>query len=724
MTQLPDGLDQTGKGEEDMPKINVLPREVAELIAAGEVIERPSSIVKELVENSIDAGASDITVEIQYGGVRYLRVTDNGCGMSAEDAPTAFLRHATSKVQSAIDLDRIGTLGFRGEALASIAAVAHVELLTKTCDSEVGTLVKISGSQLEEVSEAGCPEGTTIIIRDVFYNVPARLKFLKKDVTESNAVASIVDKIALSHPDISVSFIRDGKQIYRTPGNGDLLGTIYTVLGRDFAKSMLPVDYRLGQVGVSGFVCRPMAARSNRTMQHFFVNGRYTRTKTCGVALEEGYRGAMMVGKYPSCVLMLTLPCDQVDVNVHPAKIEVRFVSEKSVFDAVYFAVKSALSQDGKLAETGTARSEANLLSPFADSEKSEQPLLGSQKTDKPVFSTMTAQQYRAMSGADAQDTRPALRNSGAKVQIREEWLPPKRGEVILDVEADPADFEQPDRFAAKDRRDAELEKKMRQRAQSDSPTIPKAVSVAKPAPVPAEDRLDTAPKKPVSAVQPESDLAPKTTVSPEADILPGYAPVQAQAQERETVSMDYKVFGEIFSTYILCRIGDEFVLIDKHAAHERILYNRLKSQGETLERQMLLSPVPVSLSREEHQFALEHREQLLNLGFEADDFGGTSVAVRSVPALMVEVSPGELFLDALEGLFRFHAGVTAADEILHRMACRSAVKGGDHNTMQELEQVVRTIIQDENVRYCPHGRPVMVRFTRRELEKLFGRIQ
>ena len=274
MTQLPDGLDQTGKGEEAMPKINVLPREVAELIAAGEVIERPSSIVKELVENSIDAGASDITVEIQYGGVRYLRVTDNGCGMTAEDAPTAFLRHATSKVKSAVDLDKIGTLGFRGEALASIAAVAHVELLTKTCGSEVGTLVKISGSQLEEVSEAGCPEGTTIIIRDVFYNVPARLKFLKKDVTESNAVASIVDKIALSHPDISVSFIRDGKQIYRTPGNGDLLGTIYTVLGRDFAKSMLPVDYRMGQVGVSGLVCRPMAARSNGTMQHFVVNGR------------------------------------------------------------------------------------------------------------------------------------------------------------------------------------------------------------------------------------------------------------------------------------------------------------------------------------------------------------------------------------------------------------------------------------------------------------------
>ena len=708
-----------------MPKINVLPREVAELIAAGEVIERPSSIVKELVENSIDAGATDITVEIQYGGVRYLRVTDNGCGMTAEDAPVAFLRHATSKVQSAVDLDRIGTLGFRGEALASIAAVAHVELLTKTCGSDVGTLVKISGSQLEEVSEAGCPDGTTIIIRDVFYNVPARLKFLKKDVTESNAVASIIDKIALSHPDISVSFIRDGKQIYRTPGNNDLLGTIYTVLGRDFAKSMLPVDYRLGQVGVSGFICRPMAARANRTMQHFFVNGRYTRTKTCGVALEEGYRGAMMVGKYPSCVLMLTLPCDQVDVNVHPAKIEVRFVSEKSVFDAVYFAVKSALSQDGKLPETNTARSEANLLSPFADPEKSEQPLLGNQNPDKPAFSTMTAQEYRAMTGQSTPKSQLTASVPGVKVQVREEWLPRKRGEVMLDVEADPADFEEPARFSAKDRQDAELNRKMQQRAAASRPSASEKAPKEQPVPEQSESKPDvTEPEQTAIPLQqpvtePETD---ETDDLPE--MLPGCEQPSVQIENKETFPTDYKVFGEIFSTYILCRIGDEFVLIDKHAAHERILYNRLKSQGETLERQMLLSPVPVSLSREEHQFVLEHQQLLLRLGFEADDFGGNSIAIRSIPALMADVSPGELFLDALEGLSRSHAGVTAADEILHRMACRSAVKGGDHNTTEELERVVQTIIQDENVRYCPHGRPVMVRFTRRELEKLFGRIQ
>ena len=718
-----------------MPKINVLPREVAELIAAGEVIERPSSIVKELVENSIDAGATDITVEIQYGGVRYLRVTDNGCGMTAEDAPTAFLRHATSKVKSAVDLDKIGTLGFRGEALASIAAVAHVELLTKTCGSDVGTLVKISGSELEEVSEAGCPEGTTIIIRDVFYNVPARLKFLKKDVTESNAVASIVDKIALSHPDISVSFIRDGKQIYRTPGNNDLLGTIYTVFGRDFAKSMLPVDYRLGQVGVSGFVCRPMSARANRTMQHFFVNGRYTRTRTCGVALEEGYRGSMMVGKYPSCVLMLTLPCDQVDVNVHPAKIEVRFVSEKDVFDAVYFAVKSALSQDEKLTET-PARRQGNLLSPFAEQEKSEQTVLGNrQKENKPAFETMTAEQYRAMtqkeeSGSKLPSAEPV---PGKKVQVREEWLPRKSKEIMLDVEADPADFEDFPRVSAKDRREAQLTSQMRQRIaeEATSKKVAKLPDIPVQQPQLSEKQItgiDTAQTQAIEKHSEKEDLqqclaVPEQENTENQEVLPGSFEV---AREEKTVSppVDYKVFGEIFSTYILCRIGSEFVLIDKHAAHERILYNRLKSQGETLERQMLLSPVPVSLSREEHQFALENQDKLLQLGFEADDFGGSTIAVRSVPALMAEVSPGELFMDALEGLLHSHSGVTAADEILHRMACRSAVKGGDHNTTEELERVVQTIIRDENVRYCPHGRPVMVRFTRRELEKLFGRIQ
>lgn len=711
-----------------MPKINVLPREVAELIAAGEVIERPASIVKELIENSIDAGATEITVEIQYGGVRYLRVTDNGCGISAEDAPTAFLRHATSKVQSASDLDRIGTLGFRGEALASIAAVAHVEMLTKTCGAEAGALVKISGSEVEEVSEAGCPDGTTIIVRDVFYNVPARLKFLKKDITESNAVASIVDKIALSHPEISVSFIRDGKQSYRTPGNGDLLGTIYTVLGRDFARAMLPVSYRSGEVSVSGFICRPMSARANRAMQHFFVNGRYTRTRTCGVALEEGYRGAMMVGKFPSCVLMLELPCEMVDVNVHPAKIEVRFVSEKTVFDAVYFAIKSTLMKDGQLGEGKAAGKKENVLNPFSNPEKSEQPslLLNPKPSDTEHFSTMSAAEYKKAAAEEAPQEK------GAKVQLREEWLPRKNRENMLDVEADPADFDDlPKRVSRKDQQETLLRQQFHEKAEKTLPKNdpPKAYTSE----LPDADELPDDPSvlKFASPHPYQSGTsALKEPFEPKEEPVLIQMPATPQpVREKETpeekeAPASFEVFGEIFSTYILCRIGEEFAFVDKHAAHERIRYNRLKSQGETLERQMLLSPVTVTLSREEHEFALEHKEALGRLGFEADDFGGSTVAVRSIPALMADASPRDLFLDALSGLMDRHTGVTAVDEILHRMACRSAVKGGDHNTRAELEELVKTIVEDENVRFCPHGRPVLLRFTKRELEKLFGRIQ
>ncbi|MEG2597427.1 MAG: DNA mismatch repair endonuclease MutL, partial [Oscillospiraceae bacterium] len=322
-----------------MSTIHVLPKAVSELIAAGEVIERPASVVKELIENSIDAGATAITVEIQNGGVRFIRITDNGSGISADDAPTSFLRHATSKVTDASDLDCIGTLGFRGEALASITAVSKVEMMTKTATAELGTYVKICGSELQEVRETGCPSGTTITIRDIFYNVPARLKFLKKDVTEGNAVSGIVDKIALSHPEIAVKLIRDNKVTFHTPGDGKLLSAVYTIFGKEFAQNMLPVEYEYGGVRVTGLTGKPMFHRANRAMQHFFINGRYAQSRTCSVATGEAYRGAMMIGKFPACVLQLEMPFEQVDVNVHPAKIEVRFVNEKAVFDSVYFAV-------------------------------------------------------------------------------------------------------------------------------------------------------------------------------------------------------------------------------------------------------------------------------------------------------------------------------------------------------------------------------------------------
>ena len=698
-----------------MPKINVLPREVAELIAAGEVIERPASIVKELVENAIDAGSTAVTVEIQHGGVKYLRVTDNGCGIEREDAPKAFMRHATSKVRDASDLDSIGTLGFRGEALASIAAVAHVEMMTKVRGAAAGTLVQVSGSEVVGVSDAGCPDGTTIVVRDVFYNVPARLKFLKKDATESGAVASIVDKIALSHPEISFSFIRDGKQVYRTPGNGDLMGAVYTVLGRDFAKGMLPVDYSSGGVRVSGFICRPAASRSNRSMEHFFVNGRYTRTRTCGVALEEGYRGALMVGKFPSCVLMLSMPCELVDVNVHPAKIEVRFQSEKAVFDAVYFAVKSTLLKDGELAPKPASHNTASpVTSPFAAPR-------GNRSPPKPAFAEMSAAEFQKKFG----QKEPPPEKPGARVQLREEWLPPKNRETGLDVEPDPQDFAELFRPAAEKppespppRPEPALPASRQQKIAS--PTAYRVGTVLDPA---LDVEEDFGPEEAEPAAEPTAEPIAEPSAEPAlppADEPAAAAPAPVSQPEPPAVT----VFGEVFSTYILCQIGEEFVLIDKHAAHERIRYNRLKAEGETLSRQLLLAPVTVNLSREDHQLALENQEALLKLGFEAEDFGGNTVIIRSVPAVMADASPAELFEDALSGLARSHRGLTAVDEILHRMACRSAVKGGDRNSREELEALAKRVASDEEVRYCPHGRPVMIRFTRRQLEKMFGRIQ
>lgn len=701
-----------------MPKINVLPREVAELIAAGEVIERPASIVKELVENAIDAGATAVTVEIQHGGVKYLRVTDNGCGISRADAPQAFLRHATSKVRDAADLDAIGTLGFRGEALASIAAVAHVEMMTREKGAVSGTLVRVSGSEVEDISDAGCPDGTTVVVRDVFYNVPARLKFLKKDVTESGAVASIVDKIALSHPEISFSFIRDGKQAYRTPGDGDLMGAVYTVLGRDFAKGMLPVEYTAGGVGVSGFICRPAAARANRSMQHFFVNGRYTRTRTCGVALEEGYRGALMTGKFPSCVLMLTMPCELVDVNVHPAKIEVRFQSEKAVFDAVYFAAKSALLKDGALAPASDGRDAARpVTSPFYGRAGGEQTVL----PQKPAFTEMTAAEFRKKFGKKD----PPPEKPGARVQLREEWLPPKNRETGLDVEPDPQDFAELSRPAAEKPPESpppcpEPALPASRQQKIASPTAYRVGTVLDPA---LDVEEDFGPEEAEPATEPATEPTAEPIAEPAVEPTAGPAAAASPPVSRPEPPA-VTVFGEVFSTYILCQIGEEFVLLDKHAAHERIRYNRLKAEGEVLSRQLLLTPVTVGLSREDHGRALENREALLKLGFEAEDFGGNTVILRSVPAVMADASPEALFLDALEGLSRSRPGLPAVDEILHRMACRSAVKGGDHNTPAELEALVRRVASDPEVRYCPHGRPVMIRFTRRQLEKMFGRVQ
>ena len=686
-----------------MAVIQVLPREVSELIAAGEVIERPASIIKELVENAIDAGSTAVTVEIQGGGIRYIRVTDNGCGMSREDAPRAFLRHATSKVGTAEDLDHIDTLGFRGEALASISAVAHLEVLTRPAGEDVGTRVKLSGSELEEVEDCGCPPGTTMVVRDIFYNVPARLKFLKRDVTEGNAVASIVDKIALSHPEISFQLIRDGKMLYRTPGDGELMGAVYTVLGREFARSMLPVDYELGNISVTGFICRPMGARAKRSMQHFFINGRYTQSRTCQAALERGYDGSMMTGKFPTCVLQLKMPSDQVDVNVHPAKIEVRFVDEKAVFDSVYFAVKSALSAEEQLTAPAVRHPVQEPLSSLTPPAPSAQMPKKAAPPSRPEKTPVSASVPSVPQTKVSEQEKPVFAAEpvpGARIQVKEEWLPPHRTEVKLDVEPDPEDF-------------------------FDLLTIPSQVAAGGDS-----YRLSASPepqKEKVAVPKEKEPEVPVPSAQKEAELPVIAAPEIALPEDPALLVPDQKpeIFGEIFSTYILARIGQELVIIDKHAAHERILYNQLHGKYEQLNRQLLMTSVQVPLSRAEHEAVLEQIPLLQKLGFEVEDFGGSTVVLRAVPAMMSEESPAALFQEVVAGIMEAgRHSVGALEEILHRMACRSAVKGGDVNRPEELVKLVETICADEQVRYCPHGRPVMIRYTRRELEKLFGRIQ
>ncbi len=623
-----------------MPQINLLSKEVSELIAAGEVIERPASIVKELVENSIDAKATAITVEIQNGGVRFIRITDNGCGISSADAPKAFLRHATSKVKEVKDLDSIKTLGFRGEALASIAAVSKIELMTKTKDEELGTYLKMNGSELLEVRESGCPQGTTITVRDIFYNVPARLKFLKKDVTEGNTVASIVEKIALSHPEISVKLIRDNKVIFHTPGDNKLLSAIYTIFGREFAQNMIPLQYEFDSIKIKGFIGQPMFHRANRSMQHFFINGRYTKTRICGIAMEEGYKGSIMVGKFPACVMEIEMPFDRVDVNVHPAKIEVRFSDEKGIFDAIYFAVKSAISEYGSLNEaksTPEVKKEIkenvnfNILTPFSDKNTfsvQEKIKVDTSLTEKNNLN----ERIYTYNHTDRKDIRTIFEINSPEMDIKE-----------------------------------------------------------------------------------NTDLKPEN-VSPE--------------NIKDTICEDnedfkFNVIGELFATYILVQVDEEFIIIDKHAAHERILYNKLKDNYKELDKQFLLSPITVSLSRQEYEVTLEKTSLLSTFGFVVDDFGGLTVILRSIPATTEIHKAKEMFLDAVAGLMK-NRNVElpeVIEDILHRIACRSAVKSNDKNTSEELEELVKTIYFDEKVRYCPHGRPVMIRYTKKEIEKLFGRI-
>lgn len=650
-----------------MAHIQVLDKHTAELIAAGEVVERPSSVVKELLENTIDAGAKNVSLDIRSGGIHSITITDNGSGIVREDVPTAFLRHATSKVRTENDLEAIGTLGFRGEALASIAAVARVEMTTRTKDELAGTRYVIEGGEEILLEDAGCPQGTTIVVRDLFYNVPARMKFLKKDVSEGNAVAGVVDRIALSHPEVSIRFVREGKEELLTPGDGDLHSCIYAVFGREFAGGLMPVDYAMGGVHVHGFLCKPAAVRANRTMQHFFINGRYVKTRTAMAAMEQAYKGSIMVGKFPSCVLHLDMPAETVDANVHPAKIEVRFINEKPVFDAVYHAVRTAL-------ESGDTRRQVSLPPRVVTPPKPEAEQL---QFVRPQTAHAAAARTAERSFPETADKPAAEKTPRAPVS----WAAPPASPVSSGhvMRSSPADM-----------------------GYHVTASRPSAVRID------IERTVDEEPVMPPAAAAP-----PKP-----AETLPEMAGEAAEGHP------PIRCLGEAFKTYIIAEMDGALYFIDKHAAHERILYNRFKQDPHS-DAQQLLAPVTVALSREEYAALIGEMDTLTAAGFEIEDFGAGTVLVRALPMLL-DGSDVEALLQEIAGGFvsgRKDIGSDKLDWIYHSSACRAAVKAGDTTRPEEWQELAQRVLWDQDIRTCPHGRPVCIEFSRHELEKQFGRL-
>lgn len=642
-------------------KIRVLDKHTAELIAAGEVVERPASVVKELLENTVDAGADTVTVEIRNGGISFMRITDNGCGISHEDVPAAFLRHATSKVRTEEDLEHIGTLGFRGEALASVAAVADVRLTTCTDDSGLGTAYRIAGGEELEYEEIGAPKGTTITVSELFYNVPARMKFLKKDVSEGNAVAGVVQRIALSHPEISFRFLRDGREELLTPGDGKLYSCIYAVLGREFAANALEVDYTLEGIRLHGYICKPSAARANRTMQHFFINGRYVKTNTAAVAMERAYQGMVMTGRFPACVLHISLPPEAVDVNVHPAKIEVRFVNEKPVFDTVYHGVKSALQSGSTLQQATIPRAQSH-QTVFA---RRDVP------TEKPMVQTAFSAFTKPHTAPDRATTPPVVSPSPKSVM---DTFPTLAGQT------------------------------------TDTPpvTVNDATATAHFNPATIDITVDPEPQ--------ESPQEPKTeTVE---------APCESVVVTEEAPFLPPKIIGELFFTYILAEQGEDLLVIDKHAAHERILYNDLKKTTETAS-QMLLQPVAVTLTPDACSALLAELPLLEKTGYALEDFGGSTVLVRAVPTILSGCDVTAVIEEIAGGLISGKRDVLTRKEdwIYHSISCRAAIKAGDNTTLSEMQKLTERVLTDNTVRYCPHGRPVCFVITKTELEKQFGRI-
>lgn len=699
-----------------MGVINVLDKHIAELIAAGEVVERPSSVIKELVENSIDAGAKNVTVEIKNGGTTFMRVADDGCGIYRDDIKKAFLRHATSKVKTANDLDSIATLGFRGEALASISAVSRLQVITKNENEEIGSCYEIEGGEEISLEDAGCPTGTTFVIRDLFYNIPARSKFLKKDVAEGNAVSALVDKIVLSHPEVAFTFIRDGKQVLRTFGDGKLLSAIYSVFGKDFAKGLIPVDYTLDSVSVKGYISKPINARPNRNMQNFFINGRFVKTRTGMAALEEAYKGSIMVGKFPSAVLQLTVPYEIIDVNVHPAKIEVRFINERPVFDAIYHAVKSALQQGDVRKQVtfkeNTAFNEIKKVNPFTNA----QAVFSKAESKPPVNNVKPAEQK-------AKAYEPKSYNPFDELDLKDE----KPKSMSID-DLKMADSSDPFEIYSKQaiRKNTELEQK---KAEFSKQKFEKAEQLILKA-AQQEDNLPNR-ENPVNEVIVEEQKPYKEVVmtkeeKPQTEIFKDKEDKNDTITELPKEQTKLRFLGEAFDTYIIVEKNDsEILIIDKHAAHERIIYEKLKANADKQNVQYLLAPVTVTLDKTDYDAAISNLDMFAKCSFDVEDFGNGTLLVRSAPQYLAATEISDCIAEMSGYIASGKKDIYAEkmDWFYHNVSCRSAIKAGNKSTIQELMDIAWTLEKNPQIKYCPHGRPICIVMTKYEIEKQFGRL-
>lgn len=703
-----------------MGVINVLDKHIAELIAAGEVVERPSSVIKELVENSIDAGAKNVTVEIKNGGTTFMRVADDGCGIYRDDIKKAFLRHATSKVKTANDLDSIATLGFRGEALASISAVSRLQVITKNENEEIGSCYEIEGGEEISLEDAGCPTGTTFVIRDLFYNIPARSKFLKKDVAEGNAVSALMDKIVLSHPEVAFTFIRDGKQVLRTFGDGKLLSAIYSVFGKDFAKGLIPVDYTLDSVSVKGYISKPINARPNRNMQNFFINGRFVKTRTGMAALEEAYKGSIMVGKFPSAVLQLTVPYEIIDVNVHPAKIEVRFINERPVFDAIYHAVKSALQQGDVRKQIhfkeNTAFNEIKKVNPFnnaqavfakAENTPAEKPIKPIERIE-PVLKKSEPKQYNPFDELDLKDEKPK---------------PVSIDNLKISDSSNPFDIYSKQAI----KRNSELENK---KAEFSKQKLEKAEQLI----LKATQQEESLPEQEITV----DDLTAESTETPiKTEVSKEEVKHLKEFSENKTDNSDaltelpkeqtkLRFLGEAFDTYIIVEKNDsEILIIDKHAAHERIIYEKLKANADKQNVQYLLAPVTVTLDKTDYDAAISNLDMFAKCSFDVEDFGNGTLLVRSAPQYLAATEIADCIAEMSGYIASGKKDIYAEkmDWFYHNVSCRSAIKAGNKSTVQELMDIAWTLEKNPQIKYCPHGRPICIVMTKYEIEKQFGRL-